>query len=927
MKNQAKRGIIFLLALFVVLGVTATVLVHAAGSDPGVGGATTYVISFNSNGGDWVSSQLVAAGATVTRPDNPVRAGYSFSGWFTDEVLSIEYDFDTVVNKNFTLYARWIAVSSSGGGTGGGGADGKTIAELFPSPQLASAVANYLRVNTYYIPSEKELTGIDYLWVPVFPKSGDFVSWKGLELLTGLEEFYLNNYNYYYDGGKWFIDFTEVDISSFPILPNLTRLNLSGMGITGDISVFAGLTGLQNLYLDSQDLRGNLNSLSELTDLSNLYIDSGSITGNLSDLAKMTGLNSLYIINAQVKGDVSSLPDFSQLFWFDLSNTKVSGNLSSLARFETLLNAYLAGTNISGNLSALSDLTNLHKLDLSGTQVSGNLNALTKLSLLEELKLANSKVSGKLSDLNGLLSYDNLYILDLSGTLITGALSDLSLKHPSTVRERIYGNGLAGLGLSRTAVTGDLSDLSFWIGLRWLELSETEIVGTLKDLPSPNALFSLNLSKAKITGDLKDLPDLHNLYQINLSNCLISGDLAGFVEKIGSKSNWIDLNFDGTGVYGDTGSIKTVRDILYSGGLSDLSITLNPITFTGSPITVDVPVKIDGKVIEIKSSDIVGNGSFGAGKMTWQVPASGSSGTLSYAFKGEDDVLGTYSGTIYQPYSTGSTGNPGGGSGSSQNYTVTFESNGGSDVTKQIVAAGGKAVKPVDPVKSGYIFAGWFTDKELSKEYNFDMAVGGSFTLYAKWAEAGSETKTWQNPFTDVKSGDWFYEHVQYVNSLGLMNGTSSTLFSPNVRLTRGMLVTILYRMDGEKAIDKPAGFDDVKEGMYYTDAVAWGEAKEIVKGYGDGTFKPEQTVSRQEMATVLLRYAKFIGKGAGSEVDTALGFVDAAKVGDWAKEGVSFCVKNGIMEGRPGNILDPAAFATRAEFATMLHRFAEFIK
>ncbi|MDR2712689.1 MAG: S-layer homology domain-containing protein, partial [Clostridiales bacterium] len=272
-------------------------------------------------------------------------------------------------------------------------------------------------------------------------------------------------------------------------------------------------------------------------------------------------------------------------------------------------------------------------------------------------------------------------------------------------------------------------------------------------------------------------------------------------------------------------------------------------------------------------------------------------------------------------------GNIGSRSSSPASYNVNFESNGGSDVTKQIVAAGGKAAKPADPTKEDFVFAGWFADKELTKEYYFDISVNANLTLYAKWAEPEPEPEAWQNPFTDVKTGDWFYEHVQYVNSLGLMNGTSSTLFSPNVRLTRGMLVTILYRMDGEKAIDKPAGFDDVKEGMYYTDAVAWGEAKEIVKGYGDGTFKPEQTVSRQEMATVLLRYAKFIGKGAGSEVDTALGFVDAAKVGDWAKEGVSFCVKNGIMEGRPGNILDPAAFATRAEFATMLHRFAEFIK
>jgi uncharacterized repeat protein (TIGR02543 family) len=294
---------------------------------------------------------------------------------------------------------------------------------------------------------------------------------------------------------------------------------------------------------------------------------------------------------------------------------------------------------------------------------------------------------------------------------------------------------------------------------------------------------------------------------------------------------------------------------------------------------------------------------------------------------------------------SGSTG----GGGGTTSYTVTFDSNGGSAVASSTVAANTKVAKPADPTKEGYIFDGWFAASDLNAEYNFDTPVTKSFTLYAKWEkdEDGGEDDDF--PFTDVAESAWYYEYIKSVYELGLMNGTSDTLFSPAMPVTRGMLVTVLHRMEDTPEVEEPASFSDVSSGTWYTDAVAGAEAEEIVEGYPDGTFKPNQNVSRQELATVLLRYAKFIGKDQFSaspddpvidddeseadeeeiEAVTAiisddLDFADAAKIADWAKEGVAFCAKNGIIEGRTGKIFDPAAFATRAEFATMLHRFIE---
>jgi hypothetical protein len=177
-------------------------------------------------------------------------------------------------------------------------------------------------------------------------------------------------------------------------------------------------------------------------------------------------------------------------------------------------------------------------------------------------------------------------------------------------------------------------------------------------------------------------------------------------------------------------------------------------------------------------------------------------------------------------------------------------------------------------------------------------------------------------PFTDVEESDWFYGDVYYMWENELMNGTSPTLFSPNRTLTRGMVVTVLYRMENEPDVsgtDNP--FPDVAAGQYYTEAVIWAAAEKIVLGYPSGRFAPDENVTREQLATILYRYEKTLEK-VPEDTAAARDFSDGDKISGYAREGVNALVLQGIIRGRESGVFDPQGTATRAEFAAMLHRF-----
>ena len=178
--------------------------------------------------------------------------------------------------------------------------------------------------------------------------------------------------------------------------------------------------------------------------------------------------------------------------------------------------------------------------------------------------------------------------------------------------------------------------------------------------------------------------------------------------------------------------------------------------------------------------------------------------------------------------------------------------------------------------------------------------------------------------FEDVSASDWFYEAVEYAASNGLMNGMSETAFDPAENLSRAMMVTILYRLDGSPEA-AGGGFDDVERGSWYENAVIWADANGIVNGYGNGIFGPDDDITREQMAAVLYRYAAYEGYSLTASGDLSA-FRDASAISGYAESAMGWAVGSSLISGKGDGILDPAGTATRAEVAQILMNFCENI-
>jgi hypothetical protein len=181
----------------------------------------------------------------------------------------------------------------------------------------------------------------------------------------------------------------------------------------------------------------------------------------------------------------------------------------------------------------------------------------------------------------------------------------------------------------------------------------------------------------------------------------------------------------------------------------------------------------------------------------------------------------------------------------------------------------------------------------------------------------------WVNPFLDVKESDPFFEDVKFVYQNGIMNGVSDNLFDPFGTLERGMIVTVLYRMEGEPAVSGTSFFTDVPLGEWFSDSVEWAAAKGIVNGYGDGTYGPKDPVTREQLFAILYRYAQHKGYDVSVGEDTnILSWDDAFDVSDWAMPAMQWACGAGIITEEPA--LRPGEDASRAEIAEAIRAFLE---
>ena len=263
-------------------------------------------------------------------------------------------------------------------------------------------------------------------------------------------------------------------------------------------------------------------------------------------------------------------------------------------------------------------------------------------------------------------------------------------------------------------------------------------------------------------------------------------------------------------------------------------------------------------------------------------------------------------------------------------YSITYDLDGGTALgNPDFYTVESSAITLNEPTKAGYVFTGW-SGTDLVGEDNLTVTIPagsiGDRRYTAHW-EFDPTIIAALNPtpnvdFLDVSRTDWFYYDVRYVCENGLMNGTSRNRFSPYGTATRGMLVTILYRMENEPRCFGSAAFSDVKPSAYYEKAVIWASQNGIVSGYTDGTFRPDAPVTREQLASILYRYTRYRGQDVSAgETTSFTGYGDAQTVSNYALPAMRWACGTGILQGANGK-LNPSGLATRAQLAAMLHRY-----
>ena len=294
--------------------------------------------------------------------------------------------------------------------------------------------------------------------------------------------------------------------------------------------------------------------------------------------------------------------------------------------------------------------------------------------------------------------------------------------------------------------------------------------------------------------------------------------------------------------------------------------------------------------------------------------------------------LGTY---VFE-YKGGSSS---GGGGSSSNVSIATNVTGGKvTVTPTRPTRGQTVTITVAPAEGYKLDTLTVTDLkgntiELTKvsdtKYTFVMPAGKvkitpSF-VKVDGSDKKDETTNVNKRFSDVEANAWYAEYINYVAENGLMNGYENGTFGPNDKTTRAQIVTVLFRMEGEPAVSASSKFSDVSAGgQYYSSAVTWAARNNIVNGYEDGRFGPNDNVTREQIAAILFRYAEYKGYDTSLAGNVA-SFNDAAKVSSWATNAISWAIGEGLMNGDNG-ALRPQGNATRAEIAALLMRFSENI-
>lgn len=333
----------------------------------------------------------------------------------------------------------------------------------------------------------------------------------------------------------------------------------------------------------------------------------------------------------------------------------------------------------------------------------------------------------------------------------------------------------------------------------------------------------------------------------------------------------------------------------------------------------------DGAVVTVSGTDEAGNAvtltDNGDGTYSATLPNKTQTYTFTAVYDGYQTIAPKTDFTTVKVQQRSSGGEP-----AKPSFPVKISHSGDGKVTvdKSYASAGDKVTITVTPGRNGSVQRITVTDEDGQRlkltenrdgTYSFTMP-SGTANVYVRFSGSGL-------PFADVPSGSWYYDDIAYVYDAGLMTGLTATTFGPNLSTTRGMIVTILWRMENEPAAKHGCPFADVRRGSYYEQAIAWASENGIVTGFDASTFAPDRAITREQLAAILFRFAAYRGMDAVTLRENLSSFQDQAAISAYAVSALNWAVGEGLMQGT-GDKLEPTGSATRAQVAAMLRRFMQ---
>ena len=566
---------------------------------------------------------------------------------------------------------------------------------------------------------------------------------------------------------------------------------------------------------------------------------------------------------------------------------------------------YTAGEGNTAALGALAGMTGLETLDINNNPGITHLGALENLTSLTTLYAGGTGIDDRAL---GAIDALSLTALELWGTDITtfGQLTTNADPEPAIASSLEY------LNISDTNII-KIEDV-------WDEFDQKAALPNLKTFYAEDLL---NLTSISGLMELVENSATTSVLEWNLGGSVLipdgEGHNAAHVEAISASLGdkfippTIQTEHTITATAGNGGSITPSGTITVKTGESQ-TFTFAPnanSTFWISDVEVDgvSQGRIDSYTFENVRGDHTIEVSFRRTSTATGSGSGGSGGGSSSSTTYDVDRVSTDNGSFSLSDSSASR---------NETITITARPDDGYVVDEVIVTdEDGNEIT--------------VRDGDDENEFTFrmprgDVSVEVTFRedeTAAEDEEEITETPVTALPFIDVTDNDWFKEAVEYVYERGLMNGISSNQFGPSMNTTRGMIVTILYRLEGSPTGAGRAPFADVAADAYYADAVAWASVNNIASGYDALTFGPENNITREELASILYRYAMYKGMNTAASGNLT-GFLDNGSVSGWANTAMSWAVDNGILSGRGNNMLAPQENATRAEVASILMRYCE---